>query len=308
MNEQGEFCMKRHIMQNQVVNYAINYIISHATEDLKVDDIAQVCGYSKYYLERLFKAETGESIYSYIKRLKVEQSAFRLKVEKESSVTEMGEEYGYSASNYATLFKNHFGRTPANFRRQIREELKHNDFFHEPEKDLLDFEECSRNITVEEKEEYFVLYERRKGDYHNLSENWCDFIDRYREFITPDTLFLDVTYDDPSIVTVENCLYDVCMTVNRDDPRLKLQKTAAVGITSRTRSETLPNTMVIPGGKFAVYHYKGYPQLIYKAYQSVFSNWLSETGNRIDNRIGYDIYRRIDEDCYMEMDICIPIR
>ena len=86
--------MKRHIMQNQVVNHAINYIISHATEELKVDDIAQVCGYSKYYLERLFKAETGESIYSYIKRMKVEQSAFRLKVDKESSVTQMGEEYG----------------------------------------------------------------------------------------------------------------------------------------------------------------------------------------------------------------------
>ena len=300
--------MRRHIMQNQVVNYAINYIISHATEDLKVDDIAQVCGYSKYYLERLFKAETGESIYSYIKRLKVEQSAFRLKVEKESSVTQMGEEYGYSASNYATLFKNHFGRTPVDFRRQIQEDLRRNDFFHEPEKDLLDFEECSRNITVEEKKEYFVLYERRKGDYHNLSEDWGDFIDRYREFITPDTLFLDVTYDDPSIVTVENCLYDVCMTVDREDPRLQLQKTAAVGITSRVQSETLPNTMVIPGGKFAVYRYKGYPQLIYKAYQSVFSNWLSETGNRIDNRISYDIYRRIDEDCYMEIDICIPTR
>lgn len=300
--------MKRHIMQNQVVNHAINYIISHATEELKVDDIAQVCGYSKYYLERLFKAETGESIYSYIKRLKVEQSAFRLKVEKESSVTQMGEEYGYSASNYATLFKNHFGRTPVDFRRQIGEDLRHNDFFHEPEKDLLDFEECSRNITVEEKEEYFVLYERRKGDYHNLNGNWCDFLDKYREFITPDTLFLEVTYDDPSIVTVENCLYDVCMTVDREDPRLQLQKTAAVGITSRTQSETLPNTMVIPGGKFAVYHYKGYPQLIYKAYQSVFNNWLSETGNRIDNRIGYDIYRKIDEDCYMELDICIPIR
>lgn len=40
----------------------------------------------------------------------------------------------------------------------------------------------------------------------------------------------------------------------------------------------------------------------------MFSNWLSETGNRIDNRISYDIYRRIDEDCYMEIDICIPIR
>lgn len=301
--------MDSHIMQNQVVNFAVDYIIRNLGPELKVDDVARACGYSSYYLERLFKAETGESIYSFVKRFKVEQSAFQLKVERECPVSTIGEEYGYSSSNYATLFKKHFGRTPAAFRRQIHQELQENSFFHEPEEGLWDYEICSRNITVVQKKEYFVLYERRKGNYHSLVKNWQDFLEKYEAFIGPDTVFLEITYDDPSIVAEDGCLYDICMTVERDDPRLAFQKTAAVGITSRIQTKPFPNTMTIPGGKYAVYRYTGYPKLIYKAYQSVFCNWLSETGYRIDRRIGYDIYHRIDKDSlYMELDICIPVR
>ncbi len=116
--------MDGHIMQNQVVNFAVDYIMKNLRSELKVEDVARACGYSPYYLERLFKAETGESMYSFMKRVKVEQSAFQLKVEKERSVSTIGEEYGYSSSNYATLFKKHFGRTPAAFRRQIYQELQ----------------------------------------------------------------------------------------------------------------------------------------------------------------------------------------
>lgn len=320
--------MNSHIMQNQVVNHAVNYILGHASGEIGVDDVARVCGYSPYYLERLFKAETGEGIYSFIKRTKIEQSAFRLKVEKERSVTAIGQEYGYSSSNYATLFKKHFGRTPVSFRRQIGRELLENSFFHpspdgvrlferpalksaseyERETGLWDYEKCNAHMAVMQKDEYFVLYERRKGNYHNLAENWHDFLDRYKGFVREDTVMLEITYEDPSITAGDHCLYDICITVEPDDPRLVLQKTAAVGITSRRRSETLPNTMTIPGGKFAVYRYQGYPQCIYKAYQSVFCNWLSRTGYKIDNRPGYDVYHRIDEDTlYMELDICIPI-
>ncbi len=301
--------MDGHIMQNQVVNFAVDYIMKNLRSELKVEDVARACGYSPYYLERLFKAETGESMYSFMKRVKVEQSAFQLKVEKERSVSTIGEEYGYSSSNYATLFKKHFGRTPAAFRRQIHQELQESSFFHEPEAGLWDYERCSRNIHVAENQEYFVLYERRKGNYHNLAENWRNFLKKYEAFIGPDTVFLEITYDDPSIVPDDSCLYDICMTVDRRDPRLMFQKTAAVGITSRIQTKTFPSTMTIPGGKYAVYRYAGYPKLIYKAYQSMLCSWLSETGYRIDHRLGYDIYHRIDEDTlYMELDICIPIK
>ena len=133
---------------------------------------------------------------------------------------------------------------------------------------------------------------------------------RYGDFYTSESFFIECTKNDPSITDPDECIYDICMTVDPNDPRLKnaVQKTAAAGITSRAGTPTLPNTMTLEGGKFAIYRYEGYPQQIYSAYQSFFCRWLAENGNRVDSRMGFDIYRRIDKDTlYMELDICIPI-
>lgn len=58
------------MIENQIINKAIDYIFQHIDEDLSVESIAAFCGYSKFYLSRLFKAETGEGIYTFIKRAK----------------------------------------------------------------------------------------------------------------------------------------------------------------------------------------------------------------------------------------------
>ena len=295
------------MIENQIVNKAIDYIFSHIASELSVDDIAEYCGYSKFYLQRLFKAETGESIYSFIKRLKVEQSAWRLKVEKGRTITDIGNDYGYSSSNYAALFREHFEKTPAQFRKDIDEKSFYHPFYEGRENQIESFEECCKKITVETLPDYFVLYERRKGNYNNLEHDWSDFCKTYADFITDQTVFIERTIEDPSITNPDECIYDVCMTVSPEDPRLVSQKTAAAGITSKAGTATCPNTMTIEGGKFAVYHYKGYPQAIYSAYQSLFCNWLTKTGNKVDNRGGFDLYHRIDDDLYMELDICIPI-
>ena len=134
-----------------------------------------------------------------------------------------------------------------------------------------------------------MIYERRIGNYHNLDEEWCTFQEKYRKYITDSTKLLERTFDDPSITDVDGCLYDICMSVDRSCP--------------------LENTYVIQGGKFAVYHFKGYPWQIYAAYQSMFNVWFSQCGYEIDERYGFDIYRSIDcKTMYMEIDICIPIK
>lgn len=67
-------------------------------------------------------------------------------------------------------------------------------------------------------------------------------------------------------------------------------------------------THTFEGGKYAVYHFKGFPQFLFMIYQEVFCRWLSKTGNQLDNRPIFDIYRNIGEDGYMEIDICFPLK
>ena len=93
------------MITNEYINRAIDYILNHIDEEITVEDISNYCCFSRYYFSRIFKMETGESIYEFIKRVRMERSAFRLKVEKDRSITDIGSAYGYSSSNYSSAFK-----------------------------------------------------------------------------------------------------------------------------------------------------------------------------------------------------------
>lgn len=294
------------MITNDAVNRAIDYILGHIHEELSVDDVAAHCHFSKYYFSRMFKKETGESVYAFIKRLKLEQSAFRMKVEPRRTVTEIGCEFGYSPSNYSWMFRQRYQTNPVNFRRTVEQATVRHAFMHmdatervfrdlqapETYRCLESFEECSRKITIQNLPDYFVLYERRIGSYHQLSGQWGDFIGKYQRFVTKDTKFLERTYDDPVITDTEGCLYDICMSVDKS-----------------VLNESVLNTCTIEGGKCAVYPYKGYGKHIYAAYQTIFTVWLPRTSYTLDYRSGFDIYHKVDsESGYMELDICIPLR
>lgn len=281
------------MISNIIINKAIDFILLHIEEEISLDDVANYCGYSKFYLIRLFKNETGESVYEFIKRTKLEQSAFRLKVERMRPITDIGLEYGYSSSNYSSAFKNHHKVSPAEFRKSINEKTITHPFFHMDENSWDSFEECDKKITIENLCDTLVLYERYKGNYHELSINWANFIKKYEKYFTPDSVYIERTFDDPSITDPNECLYDIGLSIAAD----------------LAEQITQENTCIIKGGKFAVYHFSGNAKMIYSAYQSMFTVWLPKSGCRIDERYSYDIYRSVDcENNLMKIDICIPIK
>ena len=163
-------------------------------------------------------------------------------------------------------------------------------FFHQETWQVESFEECNAKITVEEIPDYFVIYERNIGNYEQLSGDWDRFLQKYQDYITGETKFLERTYDDPAVTSRENCLYDICMSVSEDCP--------------------LENTLKIRGGRCFVYHFKGHAKYIYAAYQTLFLIWLPHTNHELDeSKSLFDIYHKIDSGTmYMELDICLPMR
>lgn len=293
MANTGEFCynqpMKRIKITNETINHAIDYILLHINEELSLGDVAAYCHFSKYYFSRMFKAQTGESVYAFIKRLKLEQSAFRLKVEPGRTVTDIGYDFGYSPSNYSWVFRQQYQTNPIEFRRESYLRSVRHPFFHDKEGGMGTFEECGGKIQIREIPDFTVLYERRIGNYHDLKGDWDDFVEKHRDFITDRTRFLERTFDDPSITDMDACIYDIGMTV---DPGCKLE-----------------NTCIIRGGLCAVYPFRGLAKHIYAAYQTIFHIWLPKSGYELDGRCGFDIYHKVDKgSMYMELDICLPVR
>ena len=277
------------MITNEAVNHAIDYILEHAGEELTIEEVAAYCNYSKFYFSRLFKEQTGESIYAFVKRLKLEQSAFRLKAEQNRSITDIGELYGYSSSNYSSAFRLHYHLSPIDFRRKSLRNAMEHPFFHHENWELGTFGECNRRITIEEVPDYFCIYERRFGNYHDLSRNWSEFLEAYKDYVTESTKMIERTFDDPSVTSADGCLYDICMSVDR--------------------SCSLENTCTIQGGRCIVYHFNGLAKHIYAAYQTLFCVWLPQTSYQLDEcASAFDIYHVADcNTMYMELDICLPI-
>jgi AraC family transcriptional regulator len=274
---------------NEYINRAIDYIFNHINDDLSVDDIASYIGFSRFHFSRLFKKETGEGIFQFIKRLRMEQSAFRLKVETNKSITEIGGDYGYSSSNYSSAFKQHHEITPAQFRQSILQKSLANPIYHNTEVKLESYEECCKKIAIEHFDDMPVIYRRYKGSYLDLSQHWDEFQECYKDLTSEKTLFLERTYNDPSITNIDECLYDICM--------------------SAPEHCQLENTYTIKGGKFAVYHFSGHVKQIYTAYQSIFNVWMPKSKYQLDERYDFEIYRNIDCDSMiMKIDLCIPVR
>ncbi|SEA36719.1 AraC-type DNA-binding protein [Pseudobutyrivibrio sp. ACV-2] len=93
-----------------------DYINAHCAEDLKLDDIADMSGFSKFYFERLFKQFTGTSFYKYVNQKRIAK-AQDLLVAPGVSVTEVALNCGFtSISSFIRMFKLQKGCTPTEFK------------------------------------------------------------------------------------------------------------------------------------------------------------------------------------------------
>lgn len=275
---------------NNVVNKAIDYIIDNLDAEIKVEDVANYCNFSKFYFNRLFRSETGESVYSFIKRLRLEKSAVRLGTDSKRTITDIGLDYGYSSSNYSSAFKKHHRLSPFNYRRfktMNKQDIVHP--FYEITMKYQSYEYYNNNINIKEFKDFRVLFKRYIGNYQNMKEHWQDFMDCYTHLADKGTKYLEVSHDDPLITDRDRCIYDICMTIDENSGQ--------------------ENVKIIKGGNFAVYNFKGYSQDIFLAFKGIFNVWLPESNYQLDNRSGFEIYTAVDcENDYFEMDICIPVK
>lgn len=101
---------------SKVIQSCCDYIELHAEDDLNIDVIADRMGYTKYYLSRRFKKETGCSINDYIKIVKVERAKLLLANTRES-ITDITERLNFCSRSYFTdTFKSITGKSPAQYR------------------------------------------------------------------------------------------------------------------------------------------------------------------------------------------------
>jgi len=96
--------------------YICNYISSHCTEELTLEEVASLLGFSKYHFSRLFKQFANISFYKYVNKKRI-AVAETLLINPQLSVTEVALRSGFSSpSAFIRMFKIIKSCTPTEFR------------------------------------------------------------------------------------------------------------------------------------------------------------------------------------------------
>ena len=281
-----------------IINQSIDFIIDHLYEKLTIDMIADHCRFSRYYFNRLFKSVTGENLYGFIKRIRIETAAFKLIKFPHQDITSIAGEIGYSSSNFTVLFKEHFGVPPSLFRKApalppepVRDTIlkKIRKLQDEKPEELL--KAMDKRITLEIFPEIILRYTRFKGNYHDLHPFWEKFC-REQEILLKDSQpeFYGISYDDPIIAGETRCLYDLCVRV------------------TETPERAVRNYRKIRGGRYICYSFHEPLYQLSEAFMNLFAVWMPHRGYIMGQGLCLERYRSgLKPDGTIELDICVPI-
>ena len=101
---------------SECVEEVMRYIHQHINEPLDRETLAAVAGFSIPHFHRVFTAEVGESAASYVRRMRMERAARKLRMGA-VDITEVALAAGYdSHAAFAKAFKQQFGVSPSEFR------------------------------------------------------------------------------------------------------------------------------------------------------------------------------------------------
>ena len=102
--------------QTDCIEDVMKYIRMHISEPLDRGTLAAVAGFSVPHFHRVFTAHVGESAISYVRRMRLERAARKLRMGA-VDITEVALAAGYDThAAFSKAFKQQFGLSPSEFR------------------------------------------------------------------------------------------------------------------------------------------------------------------------------------------------
>jgi AraC family transcriptional regulator len=286
-NPRAEYLSRIHAVQD--------YVERNLGDTLRLEQLARVARLSPFHFHRLYRALTGESLYQFILRLRLEKAAWRLLSEPEEPVTNISLDCGFgSSAAFARAFKAKFGVTASEWRAASKNREANRKNEKDAMADLADDEagrstymphtelpsKPASSVRVETVSPIPVVYIRHTGPYAGNSALFQDLFGRLMRWAGahgllrfPETKLFSVYHDNPEITEQENLRLSVCVTVPPG--------TAGSGEV---------NSMEIPGGEYAKAAFELDASEYPAAWNWVYCTWLPSGGYQPDDRPGLEQY------------------
>lgn len=193
----------------QRVNEILYQIHLDIAKNHSVKELSCMVSMSPFHFNRVFKSIVGESLHTYIRRVRLEHSANALLFNPSSTISEILAESGFSSnSSFTHAFKDYFGVTPTKWReidipKTISQEIR-------------DLTPLHVEICMFEKRK--VIYVRHKGYDRSIKDAWMKLVWFCDSFgLKFDTMqMIGLHHSNPNIVKKEECHYVACLETEEE--------------------------------------------------------------------------------------------
>ena len=274
------------------VNLAIDHVVGHLGEPLRLADVALAAQLSPFHLHRVFQVLVGETLGEFVKRLRLERALVMMAHARRSSLTTIALTCGFSSSSdFSRCFKRRYGTAPSAFdikgwREEHGSELQATvpesarsassgltDRFH------LDRLAAAHNpdgfrVRIRDLPARTVAYIRVLDPYRGdavakATERLITWAERNS---LADGQWLGYQWDNPEITSLEDCQYHVAVEAERFVPRGEIGRFS------------FPPMIV------AQVEIRGGIDLELRALQWLYGTWLPRSGYVPDDQPGFEAW------------------
>ena len=235
-----------------------DYIYAHLDEDLSLETLAHVSGFSRYHWHRIYRAVRGETAAQTVRRLRLERAAAML-TETSWPVERIAWKAGFTGTEvFSRAFLRAYRTTPSRFRIGGR-----------PASIDSPVTSCGSGSTssVSQDPGWAVRVETRRGYRLAVSEHRGSYMDigrafsRVRDRVGSGSLMVAIYEDDPDAV-----------------PPAALRSAAGTVVDPGTKIPHDLTERMVPAGRYAIMRYIGPYSSMHDAYRWLYGRWLPSSG------------------------------
>lgn len=255
----------------QRIYKVIFYIEQNENDDLTLEELSKVGGFSKYHFHRIFNSIIGNNLSDYVRQVRLSSTTMKFKTNL--NITQIAQMSGYETNaSFSKAFKKHFGITPKEFSKNAKK--KKGNKMLEP-----------KLVEIEPIE---VLYVRKTGSYmQSADEAWKTMVVFVHEnkLLEKAIARYGIAHDNPSVIEEHNLRYDACLELN--------ESANPMGEVSSKQ---------IAGGKYALFMHKGSYALLGESFKNI-GDWIVESGVELRDEPLFQKYLDLDPTGIKEEDL-----
>jgi AraC family transcriptional regulator len=212
------------------VNRAIDHIVRNLAQPLRLEEVSSAACFSPFHFHRIFKALLGETLNQFVKRQRLERALQLMSHAPQRSLTDVALDCGFSSSSdFSRTFKQRYGLPPSKFDLESFRSARRDEF-----ESVLSRQDGSPRLATLPAGQNPDGFEVKLRDLPARTVAYIRVLAPYREGVAQaacerllawaierglaDGQWLGYMWEEPEIVDLADCRYDVALVVDDVEP------------------------------------------------------------------------------------------